>query len=71
VDFEDRLGRWLSLACVAAAWVLALATAPPDPLVLLTAFAGWAVVLLCLAGAAGCVAAALLAVFDAAGRHRR
>lgn len=74
MDFEDRLTRRLSLALVAAAGVLALATAPPDPLALLAAFAGWAVVLLCLAGAAGCVAAALAAVVDAPcwrRRHRR
>lgn len=45
---DDCLERWLSLACLAAAGILAVVTAPADPVVLMTAFVGWGLILLLL-----------------------
>ena len=59
---DDCPERWLSLAYLAAAGILALVTAPADPLVSITAFVGWGLVLLLLLAALGAFASTLLVI---------
>ena len=65
---DDCLERWLLLALLAAAGILAVVTVPADPLVLLTAFVGWGLVLVLLLGALGAMLRAVASILLVIGR---
>ena len=59
---DDCLERWLLLAYLAAAGIPAVVTVPADPLVRLTAFVGWGLILVLLLATLGAMLHAIASI---------